>query len=264
LGFAAAGDGEGDLTVCGRTLEYRWLAPRTRSGPVLVLLHEGLGSVSMWRDFPDRLAAASGCGVFAYSRFGYGRSAPAILPRKADYMHVEALVVLPELLRVAGLGDTVLVGHSDGGSIAVIAAGVGRVPSARALVLLAPHVFNEELSVRSIAEARQAWRYGDLPARLARYHGARTENAFRGWNDIWLHPDFLTWNIEACLAGIDLPLLMIQGRDDQYGTWRQVEAIRDGVAGPFTLEYLDACRHSPHRDRPDATLEAIVRFVRAL
>ncbi|MEO8565729.1 MAG: alpha/beta hydrolase [Betaproteobacteria bacterium] len=227
--------------------------------PTLVFLHEGLGSVALWKDFPARVADATGCPVLVYSRAGYGRSSPAALPRAPDYMHVEALTVLPALLDRLGIADPVLVGHSDGASIALLHAGSGKRP-VRALVALAPHVFVEDMSIASIAEARRQYETTDLREKLARRH-ADPDAAFRGWNDIWLAPAFRRWNIEASLSGVRCPLLLIQGRDDEYGSTAQLDAIERQAGGKVARLELADCRHSPHRDQPDATLAAIADFV---
>ena len=227
--------------------------------PTLVFLHEGLGSVALWKDFPARVSDATGCPVLVYSRAGYGRSSPAALPRTPDYMHVEALTVLPALLDRLGIADPILVGHSDGASIALLHAGSGRRP-VRALVALAPHVFVEDMSIASIAEARRQFETTDLRERLARRH-ADPDAAFRGWNDIWLAPAFRGWNIESCLPGVRCPLLLIQGRDDEYGSAAQLDAIERQVGGKVVRLELADCRHSPHRDQPEATLAAIADFV---
>jgi pimeloyl-ACP methyl ester carboxylesterase len=230
-----------------------------KSAPTLVFLHEGLGSVALWKDFPARVADATGCSVLVYSRAGYGRSSPATLPRATDYMHVEALTVLPALLDRLGIADPVLVGHSDGASIALLHAGSGSRP-VRALIALAPHVFVEDMSIASIAEVRRQYDTTDLRERLARRH-ADPDAAFRGWNDIWLAPAFRSWNIESCLPGVRCPLLMIQGRDDEYGSAAQLDAIERQVGGKVARIELADCRHSPHRDQPEATLAAIADFV---
>ena len=230
-----------------------------KSAPTLVFLHEGLGSVALWKDFPARVADATGCPVLVYSRAGYGRSSPAPLPRTTDYMHVEALTVLPALLDRLGIWDPVLVGHSDGASIALLHAGSGSRP-VRALVALAPHVFVEDMSIASIDEVRRQYETTDLREKLARRH-ADPDAAFRGWNDIWLAPAFRSWNIEACLPGVRCPLLLIQGRDDEYGSAAQLDAIERQVGGQVTRIELADCRHSPHRDQPEATLAAIADFV---
>jgi pimeloyl-ACP methyl ester carboxylesterase len=229
--------------------------------PALVFLHEGLGSVAMWRDFPARAAAATGRRTLVYSRRGYGRSPPLAPPWGPLYMHREALEALPALRAERGLDDPVLVGHSDGASIALIHAGAGH--AVRGIVAMAPHVFVEDVTITSIEAARAAWRETDLRVRLQRYHGD-VDGAFRGWNDAWLDPAFRAWNIESFLPTITCPVLAIQGRDDEYGTMAQLDAIERGVKGPFRRLELDACRHSPHRDQPAATLAAIAAFVAGL
>ena len=230
-----------------------------KTAPTLVFLHEGLGSVALWKDFPARVAAATGCPALVYSRAGYGRSSPAALPRAADYMHVEALSVLPALLDRLGIADPILIGHSDGASIALLHAGSGNGP-VRALVALAPHVFVEDMSIASIDEVRRQYETTDLREKLARRH-ADPDAAFRGWNDIWLAPAFRRWNIEGCLPGVRCPLLLIQGSDDEYGSAAQLDAIERQVGGTVARLELADCRHSPHRDQPEATLAAIVDFV---
>lgn len=234
----------------------------SRRGPTLVFLHEGLGSVALWKDFPERVAGATGRHALAYSRAGYGRSSPASLPRRPDYMHVEALTVLPALLERLRIDDSVLIGHSDGASIALLYAGSGLSP-VRALVALAPHVFVEDLAIASIGEARRQYATTDLRDRLARRH-ADPDAAFRGWNDIWLSPAFRDWNIEDCLPRVRCPLLLIQGRDDEYGTPAQLDAIERQAGGSVARIELADCRHSPHRDQPEATLAAIAAFIATL
>jgi len=249
--------------VGGQRIEHRWIRPAASrlapARPTLVFLHEGLGSTGQWRTFPDRVAEATGCAALVYSRQGYGHSEPRTAAREVDYMHREALERLPMLLAHFGIDQPVLVGHSDGASIALIHAGAGVQP-VRALVAMAPHVFVEPLSVDSIAQARESFQTSDLPQRMAKYH-ADPASTFWGWNDIWLHPDFRSWNIESCLAGIDCPILLIQGLDDEYGTLAQVDAIAAQVRGPVDKVLLQNCRHSPHKDRKEDTLEAIARFV---
>ncbi len=245
------------VTAGGHRLEYRAIAGRAEL-PTLVFLHEGLGSVAMWRDFPDKVEAATGAPALVYSRYGYGKSDPLVGDRAVDYMHVEALTALPELRRTLGLDNVVLVGHSDGASIALIHAGAGQWP-VRGLILEAPHVFVEDISVVGIEAAKQAFETGDLPKRLARYHDD-VDGAFRGWNHAWLDPAFHTWNITDYLPGVHCPVLAIQGADDQYGTLAQLGAVARGVAGPFEQVVLPDCGHSPHRDQPAATLAAAVRW----
>jgi pimeloyl-ACP methyl ester carboxylesterase len=246
------------LTAGGHRLDYERIDGAS-GAPTLLLLHEGLGSIAMWRDFPAKLAQATGCPAVVYSRYGYGRSDPLGGPRGVDYMHREALETLPELRAALGLDEVILVGHSDGASIALIDGGSGRWP-VRAVVLEAPHVFVEDVSVASIAAARTAYDGTDLRQRLARYH-ADVDSAFRGWNDIWLHPDFRAWNIEDVLPGVRCPVLAIQGAADEYGTLAQIDAIERGVAGRFERLVLADCKHSPHRDQEQATLAAMARFI---
>jgi pimeloyl-ACP methyl ester carboxylesterase len=246
------------LTAGGHRLEYERIDGRS-GAPTLILLHEGLGSIALWRDFPAKLAQATDCPAVVYSRYGYGRSDALTGPHHVDYMHREALDVLPELRDQLGLNDAILVGHSDGASIALIHAGSGRWP-VRAIVLEAPHVFVEDVSIASIAAARAAYETTDLRQRLARYH-ADVDSAFRGWNDIWLDPNFRTWTIEDALPGVRCPVLAIQGADDEYGTLAQLDAIERGVGGPFERLVLPQCKHSPHRDQEDAVLAAMAAFV---
>ena len=249
------------IFIQGRKLETSFI-PAGRAGvPALVLLHEGLGSVSLWRDFPAKLAAATGCAVLAYSRYGYGQSDVLDSPRPVEYMHREALDVLPELLARLSIDAPVLVGHSDGASIALINAGARH--AVRGVVAMAPHVFVEDVSVKSIAEAKLAFEQTDLPQKLARHH-TDSAKTFYGWNDIWLHADFRPWNIEEYLPSIRCPVLAIQGLDDEYGSMAQLEAIAAQAGGAVELLKLPACRHSPHRDQPAAVLGAIARFVAAL
>jgi pimeloyl-ACP methyl ester carboxylesterase len=249
------------LTVDRVRLEYQLIAAPEPGAPTLVLLHEGLGSVALWRDFPARLAAATGCATLVYSRLGYGGSDRLERPRAVRYMHDEALVTLPAVLDALGIIDPILVGHSDGASIALIHAGARR-RRVRGLILEAPHVFVEDVTVASIADAKVAWAETDLRRRLGRYH-ADVDGAFTGWNDIWLHPDFRAWNIEEYLPGVACPVMVVQGADDEYGTSAQLAAIENGVKGPVECLLLPNCKHSPHRDQPEATLAAMTRFVQA-
>lgn len=254
----------GFLEADGHRLEYAWWGPAPGERPTLVLLHEGLGCVEMWRDFPRQLSEATGLGVFAYSRLGYGRSDPVPLPRPLRYMHDEARL-LPEVLKAVGIQDAILVGHSDGASIAIICAGSGAcATAARALILEAPHVFAEEVGLRSIAQARDSFQAGDLAAKLARYHGDNLQGAFWGWNGAWLHPDFRFWNLEEYLPTVRVPSLLIQGEDDEYGTLKQVEAIQRQAGGPVEVRLLPGCGHSPHRDRPAEVLAEMARFASAV
>jgi pimeloyl-ACP methyl ester carboxylesterase len=224
--------------------------------PALVFLHEGLGSVALWRDFPARLAEATGRRALIYSRAGHGQSDLPDADRTPRFMHEEALDVLPRVLADAGIERPVLVGHSDGGSIALIHASAHDVAG---LILLAPHVFVEDVTVASIEEARETFAATDLGARMARYH-RDPERTFRLWNDIWLAPEFRDWNIEDVLANVTAPTLVIQGEHDQYGTLAQIDAIERGVNGPVRRVVLDA-RHAPHLEAPEATLRAAAEFL---
>jgi pimeloyl-ACP methyl ester carboxylesterase len=216
----------------------------------------------MWRDFPARAAEAVGCGALVYSRAGYGASDPVALPRPLRYMHDEALDTLPQVLNVLDVRQAILVGHSDGGSIALIYAGSGKAERVRGLILEAPHVFTEEITLSSIAAAAESYRSGGLKTALERYHGANVDCAFWGWNQAWLDPAFRSWNIEEYLPQIRVPVLVIQGEDDQYGTLRQVEAIKQGCAGQVRSVMLADCGHSPHRAQPQLTLAALTAFLR--
>ena len=216
-------DDSGFLDIADQRLEYRMIGPRPDEAPTLVLLHEGLGCVGLWGDFPDKLAKATGCGVFAYSRAGYGQSSPVKLPRPLSYMHDEARAVVPKLLDAIGFRRGLLIGHSDGASIAAIYAGTHQDHRVGGLVLIAPHFFTEDPGIASIEEARRAYENTDLRAKLARWH-KDPDNAFRGWNDAWLDPDFRKWDITEPLAYIRVPMLIVQGEDDQYGTVAQIEA----------------------------------------
>jgi pimeloyl-ACP methyl ester carboxylesterase len=247
------------LTLGGHRIEYLHIPGTRADAPTLVFLHEGLGSVAMWREFPAKLAAATGSPAVVYSRYGYGRSEPIAAPLGADYMHREALETLPELREALGLDTPILVGHSDGASIALIHAGAGRWP-VRALILEAPHVFVEDVSLASIAGARDAYATTDLKQRLARYH-ENVDSAFRGWNDAWLSPAFRRWNIVGYLGGIACPVLAIQGEDDAYGTLAHIDAIARALGDRCERLILPRCGHSPHRDQEQATLAAMAAFV---
>jgi pimeloyl-ACP methyl ester carboxylesterase len=249
------------LVLDGRRIEYRFAAAGPEGATDVVMLHEGLGSVSMWKDFPERLAAATGCRVLVYSRFGYGRSSALTGPRTPQYMHEEAQIWLPLVLERLGIATPVLFGHSDGGSIALIHASRPN-SSIAGIVALAPHVKVEDLTVASIAGAKMAYETTALRERLAPYHDD-VDATFWGWNRIWLDPAFRNWNIEGLLPSIRVPVLAIQGLDDEYGTVAQINGILRARPGTELLP-LAACRHSPHRDQPEAVLHATQRFVRRL
>lgn len=255
------------VTIPAGRIEYRWIGARQSAlreigKPVIVLLHEGLGSVALWKDFPDRLAAAAELPVLVYSRIGYGGSDPCVLPRPITYMHEEGEGILPELLAALDVGPHILVGHSDGASIALIYAGARQPDTLLGVAAMAPHVFCEDISVQSIRAASKAYARGDLRSRLEKYHGANVDCAFHGWCDSWLNPDFLHWNIESHVDRITVPVLAIQGEDDEYGTKSQVDSIARRTGAEILM--LPACGHSPHRDQPEATLQALRRFIRNL
>lgn len=249
------------ILVDGRRIECRRIGSARPSAPALVFLHEGLGSVRMWRDFPDRLCAALGLSGVVYSRLGYGASDPLPGPRDWRFMHEEAIAALPPLLRACEIDRPVLFGHSDGASIALIHAGAfPEVP--RAVVALAPHLFVEPVCIESIAAITRDYAGPGLRERLARYH-ADVDGAFHGWSDVWLSGEFATWNIEDAVAASRCPILAIQGENDQYGTMRQIERIAELRPGTRLVKLPD-CRHSPQFDRPDEVIAATGEFLRSL
>jgi pimeloyl-ACP methyl ester carboxylesterase len=255
--IVSATDPSSFLSVRGRSLEYRRIAAAA-DGPTMVFLHEGLGSISQWRDFPDRIAAATGLPAIIYARYGHGQSDVLQQAHGVDFMHREALEMLPELLRSLGVERPILVGHSDGASIALIYAGSGH--PLRGLVAMAPHVFVEDISIAGITAAKQAFETTDLPQKLARHHRDPVKT-FYGWNDVWLAPAFRGWNIERFLPAIKCPLLAIQGYGDEYGTMAQVDAIARQAGGPVEVLKLADCGHSPHKDQPEIVATSIIDFV---
>lgn len=251
------------LEVAGARLEARFVGRSPPGAPTLVFLHEGLGSVSRWKEFPDRVCAATGLGALVYSRRGYGRS-DGVPPtaRPARYMHDEAYESLPAVLDAAAPGPMILVGHSDGASIALLFAGAERPPRrVRGVIAMAPHLFVEDVSVTSIAAILDAWNTTDLRERMTKHHGANVDGAFLGWNGAWLSPEFRAWNIEREVARVAVPILVIQGEDDEYGTKAQVSAVERLAQGTVEVVMLSECGHAPWRDREDETVEAIRRFV---
>jgi pimeloyl-ACP methyl ester carboxylesterase len=246
------------VEIASHRIEYTRIEVAGDGRPALVFLHEGLGSIAMWRDFPERVARATRCDAIVYSRYGYGNSDPLTEPRSVRYMHDEAQLGLPRLLDHLAIDRPILIGHSDGGSIALIGAGTG-TRAVRAVVTLAAHVLVEDISVASIAAAKSAYETTDLRERLAGYH-ADVDSAFCGWTRIWLAPEFRDWNIGEYLPRIQCPVLAIQGADDEYGTMEQMRRIGAQVRDVELLS-LDDCRHSPHRDQPEAVLAAIAGFV---
>ncbi len=226
----------------------------------MVLLHEGLGCIDLWRDVPERLAAMTEWGVFAYSRFGYGQSDPAPLPWPMTYMHDEALTVLPRVLDAAGIERAVLVGHSDGGSIAAIHAGATRDPRLLGVVTLAAHFFVEPMNLAAIERISATYATGDLRARLGRYH-RDVDNAFHGWSGAWLDPAFRAFDICAYLSRIAVPILALQGEDDPYGTEAQLRAVHDHVRVAAETRLIPGARHAPHLEAQMPTLSAITSFI---
>ncbi len=248
------------LNIDGVKLEARCWGPSPDEADTIVLLHEGLGCVDLWRDFPEQLAEHTGMGVFAYSRQGYGKSDPCKLPRPIDYMSIEAIDVLPKVLDAIGFRQGSLLGHSDGASIAAIHAGKVKDQRVKDIILMAPHFFTEPIGLTSIRAASEAYDVGDLKLKLARYH-IDVDNAFRGWNGAWLNPEFEHWNIEDVLPGIDIPVLAIQGEGDQYGTIAQIDVIGEKASGPVERHILPDCKHSPHLDQSEMVLGLVEGFV---
>ncbi len=251
----------GFVTVNGTALECTGFGPSPDQAPTLILLHEGLGSCHIWRDLPARLTKATGYGVFAYSRAGYGASDPASLPFPPDFLERHARDTLPALLDRLHLKTGFLLGHSDGASIVAAYLGTHTDPRITGACLIAPHFFTEPVGLRAIAAARQAYADGPLHERLKRHH-RDVESMFKGWNDIWLDPAFASWNIEHLLPRIQTPILAIQGEDDQYGTLAQIDSLQKHLPIPPRVHILKNCKHAPHLEQPEATLAAITGFIR--
>jgi pimeloyl-ACP methyl ester carboxylesterase len=253
----------GFLDLAPMRLEYRMIGPRPGAAPTIVMLHEGLGSVAIWGTFPEQLAAATGAGVFVYSRAGYGRSSPGRLPRSVRFMHEEANEVLPRVLDAIGFQRGFLLGHSDGGSIAAIYAGSIQDHRVRGLVLIAPHFFAEEMGLAEIRRAREAFAAGALRKKLERWH-ADPDCAFRSWSEPWLDPEFEKWDITEELGYIRVPILIVQGENDQYGTPRQIEAAQRECFCPVEAAVLPGIRHDPCREAPEQTLRTVGDFINGL
>ena len=251
------------LIACGKSLEYACFGPPPNKAPTIVMLHEGLGCLALWRDLPSKLARQTGYGVIAYSRAGYGQSDLVELPRPLDFMTREAMDVLPEILDQIGVEHCILMGHSDGATIAAIYAGSVADHRVRGLVLMAPHFFTEPSGQQAIAQAKTAFERGGLKERMAKYH-RDPETAFRGWNDTWLDPDFESWNVAEVIDYLRIPVLAIQGRKDQYGTLAQICEIEDRIYSPVDVEIFDDCGHAPQIDQPEKTLAAITDFAARL
>jgi len=247
--------------ISGAEIEYRLIAGPDPDAAVLVFLHEGLGCAALWRDFPDQLCVASGCGGLVFSRLGYGGSSPCDLPRPIDYMQREAKIALPAILQHFSIDRLILVGHSDGASIALVYAGLLKEPSPDAVIAMAPHVFCEDISIAGIEAAKQVYEQGVLKEKLAKFHGMNTECAFRGWNDAWLDPAFQDWNIENYLPAVLAPVLAIQGLDDTYGTLAQIDAIEQGVGGSFQKQLLENCGHTPWSAQREDVARRSVEFI---
>jgi pimeloyl-ACP methyl ester carboxylesterase len=250
----------GVLKIGASDLEYRHIGPPASDAPMLVMLHEGLGSVGLWGEFPDKLAAATGAGVFVYSRAGYGASTPVALPRPLTYMHTEALEVLPRVLDAIGFRRGLLIGHSDGASIAAIYAGGIQDHRVRGLSLIAPHFIVEDISVTSIDAIRREYEASKLREKLARWH-KDVDKAFYGWNGAWLDPRFRAWDISEYLAYIRVPVQIVQGAQDQYGTIKQIEVAEAECYCPVDISIIEGAAHAPHREAAGAALDAIADFV---
>ncbi len=252
------------VEAAGHRLHAQKIDAAAREGaPSLVFLHEGLGSIGQWRGVPEDLCRLTGLPGLVYERWGFGRSAPLVLPRSKDYMHIEATKALPDVLAACGIERPILVGHSDGGSIALLYVAAG-LESVTACISIAAHVFVEDITIEGIGEVMTRWDSGELKPRLARYHGDNTEPMFRGWAETWMREDFRDWNIEACLPGIVCPTLVIQGERDEHATLAQVEAIARGVSGPVETYVVPECAHSPHLEARAEVLARITAFIETL
>ena len=252
------------VEAVGHRLEYVDIPAHQVDRPPLVFLHEGLGSVAMWRDFPAKVAAATGCRTVIYSRYGFGRSSPRRAPYTPRFMHEEALHICPALRAALGIERPVLVGHSTGASMALIHAGDRRC-DVRGVVAMAPLVFVEEFNLESIRTAKTVYETTGMREKLARYHDD-VDSVFWGWRDIWLDPDFRSWSIDRDLAGVRCPILAILGEDDEYCTPAQVAALEKNAVNARSFDFIKLadCRHSPHRDQPKVVLDAIRRFIEEL
>ena len=250
----------GFVEVNGVQLEFVWHGLPPAHAPTMVFLHEGLGSITQWRNFPSELCSRTGFGGLVYNRQGHGRSSPLVTGRSVGFMHDEACEVLPRILEVFEITQPILIGHSDGASIALIYAGSGG--EAASLILEAPHVFVEEVTTTRITSLRDAYRASDLRTKLARHHGENTDMLFDTWTDVWLRPEFRTWNIEGYVEDVRCPTLVLQGRQDEYGTDRQVNAITSRLRGRWDSRLLDRCGHSPHIDQPAVVSDIVTQFLR--
>jgi pimeloyl-ACP methyl ester carboxylesterase len=250
------------IDIGGRAIEYRMIPGPVSGRAPLVFLHEGLGCVALWRDFPDKIARDLGSSALVYSRFGYGQSAGLTAPRTPRYLHEEALDVLPALLDRLQIERPLLIGHSDGASIALIHAASSGRPVA-GIVLMAPHIMVEPIAIEGIARTAETYDKGPLRDRLSRYH-AHVDDAFRGWADTWRDPAFRDWSLEPEARALSIPALLIQGVDDEYGTLAQIDRIAELAQSPVERLALEACGHSPHRDQEAVVLAAISAFAARL
>ena len=248
------------LKIGDSTLEIQWIDSPESDRPVLVFLHEGLGSLGLWKDFPRLLCQICRCPGFIFSRLGYGGSDPCALPRKINYLHREALDMLPQVLKTAGILDHIIIGHSDGGSIGLIYAGSPHAVRLQGLITEATHVFVEPITISSLKKTRQAYLSGGLREKLERHHGKNTDTAFWGWNDIWLDPKFFHWNIEKYLHRIQVPVLAIQGRQDPYATLEQLFVL-PGLIPDCQTRVVEECGHAPHVEKKEAVLELMGGFI---
>lgn len=254
-------NGNQRLNVDGNYLEYRWIGRQLAGQPVLVFLHEGLGCVNLWRDFPDKLSYATGLPAFVYSRKGYGDSVHQEQPRTMDFMHIEGINVLPMVLEEAGIESAILIGHSDGASIAIIHTGNSDDDRIKGLILEAPHLFVEQKTIKGIRQTKTMYKQGNLRNRLKRYHGENVDSAFWGWIQIWLNPAFESWNIEEYVPRISVPTMIVQGCADEYGTDAHIEALKSLLPGTVEIVELPDCGHSPHIEKAKDTLEAMTNFI---
>lgn len=254
---------DGVLNIDGLFIEYRKFSG-TKAGPMIVLLHEGLGSVSAWKDFPEHLCKVTGLSVFLYSRAGYGNSSPIELPRSVDFHSDEAVRVLPKILDAAEIERCILLGHSDGASIATIYASAKSLDNqAERLILLAPHIFAEEKCVTAVEQAIKAYEKGNLRKALRKFHGKNTECAFRGWSGVWTDLEFSCWSIEEHLPLIKIPVLAIRGEDDPYNTVSHLDGITEKVSGEVECFNLSNCAHAPHKEQEEQVLMLIEKFLQA-
>jgi len=247
------------VTIADGRIEYSFYEVKRPTAPTIVMLHEGLGALSLWRDLPRKLSNLINCSVFVYSRHGYGQSDFINSKFNAKYMHKEALNILPKILNHFDISNPILYGHSDGASIALIHASSADT-GIMGLILEAPHVFVEEISLNGLKDAKKAFEQGGLKAGLAKHH-REPEMIFRCWNNIWLSPEFLTWNIVSCLSNIQCPALLIQGETDAFGTLSQLDTIEKNVSGICKKKILSNTGHSPHRENPKLVLRSIQQFI---